>query len=85
MDKITDSYIDSILRNSKTDITISHMSCVMTVTLPNGYTVSSVYPFLCDNPDHNEVTIAQRSCENNIRQRVREFEAYHLMSMENMN
>ncbi len=84
MDKITDSYIDSVLRNSRVNVTISNMSYSMMATLPNGYVVSAVYPFLSP-PDQNMARIAKESCENQIRQRIREFEAYHLMSMESMN
>ena len=84
MDKITDSYIDSILRNSQIQVTMSHMSYVMMATLPNGYVVSAVYPIIGEMDTRME-NVAQVSCEAQIRRRIREFEAYHLLSMEQMN
>ena len=84
MDKITESYIDSILHNSQIHMTNSRMSCAMTVTLPNGFVLTSTYPFFEEEPGSLLLEKARQYCTADIRNRIRELEAYHLLSMQAM-
>ncbi len=81
MDKITESYIDSILHNSECTATYSQMTYSLVVVLPNGYVVSAVYPFF-SKPDGDAERVAKEHCMNEIRSRIREFETYHLLSLQ---
>ena len=84
MDKITDSYIDSILHNSECTETFSGTTYSMIVVCPNGFIVSSVFPFFAQ-PDENATRKAREHCLEEIRCRIREYETYHLLSIQNRN